>query len=200
MRATADPIATIRRAGIIPIVRVESADIALRVADALIASHLDIIEITMTVPNALEVIASLSRRFGDRVLLGAGTVTDAVTADAAIDAGCHFLVTPCLVPSVIKQAAFRNTPVLGGALTPTEIFASHHMGASLVKVFPSSAIGGPAYLRALRGPFPKIDLVPTGGIGLDLAGEYISAGAVAIGVGGELISRTAIAAGNFAAI
>lgn len=191
---------TIRRVGIIPIVRVDSSDVALRVAETLAASGLGIVEVTMTVPNAIDVIGAVSRRIASDVLLGAGTVTTPDMVDAAVDAGCQFVVTPCFLPEVVERARHKKIAVLAGALTPTEIFLAHRAGADLVKVFPANAAGGPGYLRALKGPFPHVDLVPTGGVSLTTIGDYIKAGAAAVGVGGELISQHAIASGDFSAI
>jgi 2-dehydro-3-deoxyphosphogluconate aldolase/(4S)-4-hydroxy-2-oxoglutarate aldolase len=183
--------------GVIPVIRAASEATALKIAEALIGAGLNIIEITMTVPNATAVMASIARRFGDHVVLGAGTVTSPAEADAAAEAGCAFIVTPCLLPDVVRAASARHVPTICGAMTPTEIFEAHRAGADLVKVFPASALGGPAYVRAVRGPFPHIGLVATGGVGLDTMAAYFEAGVVAVGVGGELISRAAVAAGDF---
>jgi len=179
---------------------VDSSDVALRVAEALATSGIGIVEITMTVPNAIEVLGALARQFAGDVVLGAGTVTTPDMVDAAVDAGCRFVVTPCLLPEVIERARHQKIPVLAGALTPTEIFLADRAGADLVKVFPASAAGGPGYVRALRGPFPHVDLVPTGGVSLTTIGDYIKAGAAAVGVGGELIPQSEIASGDFFAI
>lgn len=193
-------IARIREIGLIPVIRAESDDHAVQIADALAAAGLAVIEITMTVPHAVRAMTSVAKRLGSAAVLGAGTVTTPEMADAAIDAGCEFLVTPCLLPAVITRAHERRVPILAGALTPTEIFAAHQAGADLVKVFPANAAGGPSYLRALKGPFPDIEVVPTGGVSLQTVGEYIRAGAAAVGVGGELIQREWVAAGDFRAI
>ena len=186
--------------GVIPIIRVDSTETAIRIAEALAAAGLGIVEITMTVPNAIDALASVSRRFGSDVLLGAGTITSVEMADAAIDAGAEFLVTPCLLPGVIARAGTRDVAVLPGALTPTEIFSASQAGADFVKVFPAHAVGGPAYLRAIRGPFPLIPLVPTGGVSLETIADYIAAGAAAVGVGGELVHPHFLKAGDFRAI
>jgi 2-dehydro-3-deoxyphosphogluconate aldolase/(4S)-4-hydroxy-2-oxoglutarate aldolase len=193
-------VATLRDVGIIPVIRAESADAALAVVDALASAGLAVAEITMTVPDAIGVIASVSRRFGDRVLVGAGTVTDADTAERALDAGAAFIVTPCHVPEVIAAARRADVAVIPGALTPTEIFGAFRHGADMVKVFPVQNVGGAAYLRALRGPFPTIPLVPTGGVTLDDVRDMFDAGAAAIGIGGELISREALARRDYASI
>jgi 2-dehydro-3-deoxyphosphogluconate aldolase/(4S)-4-hydroxy-2-oxoglutarate aldolase len=200
IRVREEVVARLREVGIIPIVRVSSADAAARVTDALVEAGLGIIEITMTVPDALTVVAAVVRRFGERIIVGAGTVTSTAAADEAMAAGAEFLVTPCLVPEVIAAARRRNIAALPGALSPTEIFTAVREGADMVKVFPVHNVGGPAYLRALQGPFPNLALVPTGGVNLQTVGEYITAGAAAVGVGGELVSREAVQRGNYQAI
>jgi 2-dehydro-3-deoxyphosphogluconate aldolase/(4S)-4-hydroxy-2-oxoglutarate aldolase len=194
---TAAALERITAVGIVPVIRADSEATALRIAEALIGAGLDVIEITMTVPNATGVMAALARQFGDRIVLGAGTVTSTTMAGDAADAGCAFLVTPCLALDVVAAARARHMPVICGALTPTEIVAADRAGADLVKVFPASAVGGPAYIRAVRGPLPNIGLVATGGVGLDSVAAYFEAGVVALGVGGEMISRAAVASGDF---
>jgi 2-dehydro-3-deoxyphosphogluconate aldolase/(4S)-4-hydroxy-2-oxoglutarate aldolase len=134
------------------------------------------------------------------VLVGAGTVTDAETARRAVDAGAEFIVSPCLVPEVIEAAQRADVAVLPGALTPGEVFAAFRHGADMVKVFPAQSVGGAAYIRALRGPFPDIPLVPTGGVTLANLAEMFKAGAAAVGVGTELISQDALARRDYAAI
>jgi 2-dehydro-3-deoxyphosphogluconate aldolase/(4S)-4-hydroxy-2-oxoglutarate aldolase len=159
------------------------------IAEALLQAGLPICEITLTVPNAIAAIAAVATRFSGKLLLGAGTVTDAVTCKRAIDAGAEFIVTPCLVREVIEAARRANVAVLPGALTPTEVFEAFRAGGDMVKVFPIQSVGGAAYLRALRGPFPDIPLVPTGGVTLENVAEMFKAGAAAVGVGTELVSR-----------
>lgn len=190
---------TIRDVGIIPVIRAPNADAALAVAEALIGAGLAIAEVTMTVPGAIDVIASISKRFGGRVLVGAGTVTDVESAKRAIGEGAQFIVTPCLIPDVISATRKADVAMLPGALTPTEVFEAHKLGGDMVKVFPIG-VGGALYVRALRGPFPKIPLVPTGGVTLDNVRDMFDAGATAVGVGSELISRDAIARHDYAAI
>jgi 2-dehydro-3-deoxyphosphogluconate aldolase / (4S)-4-hydroxy-2-oxoglutarate aldolase len=189
-----------RRIGIIPVIRAGSADIVLRVIDALLSAGLPVAEVTMTVPNAIDAIAAASRRFGGDVLIAAGTVTDGATTQRAIDAGAEMIVSPCLVDDVIDVARRNDVAVAPGALTPTEILTAVSAGADLVKVFPASSVGGASYLRALRGPFPDLALVPTGGVTLDNLGDFFRAGAVAVGVGGELVSRELLDRGDYAAI
>jgi len=152
------------------------------------------------VPDAIAVIAKVSQRFGDRVLVGAGTVTDADTARRAVEAEAEFIVTPCLVPEVIEVAKRADVAVLPGALTPSEVFRAHSLGGDMVKVFPAQSMGGASYLRALRGPFPHIPLVPTGGITLENVRAMFDAGAAAVGVGSEMVSRDALARRDYAAI
>ncbi len=193
-------LSTLREVGIIPVIRAESADAALAVVEALVEAGLTVAEITMTVPRAIDAIASVAKRFGDKVLIGAGTVTDAETARRAVDAGAEFIVTPCLVPEVIDAARRADVAVLPGALTPTEVFEAFRLGGDMVKVFPAQNLGGASYLRALRGPFPEIPLVPTGGVTLDNLREMFDAGAIAVGVGGELISKNALARRDYASI
>jgi 2-dehydro-3-deoxyphosphogluconate aldolase/(4S)-4-hydroxy-2-oxoglutarate aldolase len=182
-------IATLCEIGVIPVVRCDAADVATRVTEVLIEAGLPIAEITLTVPNAIDVIATLARRRrATRAVIGAGTVTTAEDARNAIRAGAEFIVSPGLVPEVITVAKAANVTVIPGALTPTEILAAARAGADLIKVFPAQSLGGPAYIRALRGPFPDLPLVPTGGVSLDNVGDFIRAGATAVGVGSELVS------------
>ncbi|MEA2763466.1 MAG: 2-dehydro-3-deoxyphosphogluconate aldolase / (4S)-4-hydroxy-2-oxoglutarate aldolase [Gemmatimonadaceae bacterium] len=199
-RSRSSVLSTLRHVGIIPVIRADSADAAIAVVEALVGAGLPIAEITMTVPLALEAIASVSKRFGDQILIGAGTVTDADTARRAIESGAEFIVTPCLVPEVIDAARRAEIAVLPGALTPTEILQAFRLGGDMVKVFPAQNMGGASYLRALRGPFPEIPLVPTGGITLENVGEMFGAGAAAVGVGSELITKDALAGRDYAAI
>jgi 2-dehydro-3-deoxyphosphogluconate aldolase/(4S)-4-hydroxy-2-oxoglutarate aldolase len=193
-------VSVLREVGIIPVIRAPSADAAVAVVEAFAQAGLTVAEITMTVPNAIDAIASVARRFADQVLVGAGTVTDADTARRAVDAGAEFIVTPCLVPEVIDAARRADIAVLPGALTPTEVLNAFRLGGDMVKVFPAQSVGGAAYLRALRGPFPEIPLVPTGGVTLENVRYMFGAGAVAIGVGSELISRDALDRRDYAAI
>jgi 2-dehydro-3-deoxyphosphogluconate aldolase / (4S)-4-hydroxy-2-oxoglutarate aldolase len=181
----------------VPVIRADSAEVALRVTEALVEGGIRTIEITMTVPDALLAIRSVASRFGEDILLGAGTVTDRTMAVGALEAGAEFLVCPCLVPEVIASAQELGVAVLPGAMTPTEVFSAWSLGGDIVKVFPASYAGGAGYLKALKGPFPEIDLLPTGGVNLDTIAGFIEAGAVAVGVGGELVLKSAIAAGAF---
>ena len=154
----------------------------------------------MTVPNAIDAIGEVAKRFPREVLVGAGTVTDADTARRAVDVGAEFIVTPCVVQEVIDVALRADVAVLPGALTPGEVFEAFRLGGDMVKLFPVQSVGGAAYLRAMRGPFPNIPLVPTGGVTLENMAEMFKAGAAAVGVGTELISKDALARRDYAAI
>jgi 2-dehydro-3-deoxyphosphogluconate aldolase/(4S)-4-hydroxy-2-oxoglutarate aldolase len=193
-------VSTLREVGILPVIRVPSADAAVGIVEALLQAGLTVAEITMTVPNAIDAIGAVAKRFPGSVLVGAGTVTDAETARRAVDAGAEFIVTPCLVPEVIDAAHRVDVAVLPGALSPSEVFEAFRLGGDMVKVFPVQSVGGAAYLRALRGPFPDIPLVPTGGVTLENMAEMFKAGAAAVGVGTELISKDALARRDYAAI
>jgi 2-dehydro-3-deoxyphosphogluconate aldolase/(4S)-4-hydroxy-2-oxoglutarate aldolase len=199
-RSRSMTVSMLREVGIIPVIRARSADAAVAVVEALLQAGLTVAEITMTVPNAIDAIGAVAKRFPGSVLVGAGTVTDAETARRAVDAGAEFIVTPCLVPEVIDAAHRVDVAVLPGALTPGEVFEAFRLGGDMVKVFPVQSVGGAAYLRALRGPFPDIPLVPTGGVTLENIAEMFEAGAAAVGVGTELISKDALARRDYAAI
>jgi 2-dehydro-3-deoxyphosphogluconate aldolase/(4S)-4-hydroxy-2-oxoglutarate aldolase len=199
-RPKQEVLAALRHAGIVPVIRADSADTALRIVDALIAGGIRTLEITMTVPDAIGAIKAVADRFGSSVLLGAGTVTNRALAEGSLDAGAEFLVTPCVVPDVIAVAKEREVAVLPGAMTPTEVFTAWSSGGDIVKIFPASNVGGASYLKALKGPFPQIPLCPTGGVNLQTIGEFVKAGASAVGVGGELVSKAAIDAGDYGKI
>jgi 2-dehydro-3-deoxyphosphogluconate aldolase/(4S)-4-hydroxy-2-oxoglutarate aldolase len=199
-RSRHDVLTTIKAGGIVPVVRAASAETALRVTDALVAGGIRTVEITMTVPDALSAIRSVASRFGSDVLVGAGTVTDDAMAHGALDAGAEFLVTPCLVPDVIAEAQKHDVAIMPGALSPTEVFSAWHLGGDIVKVFPASHAGGASYLKALKGPFPQIELCPTGGVNLETIGGFFEAGAAAVGVGGELVLKSAIQSGEYGRI
>ena len=180
-------ITKIREVGLVPIVRVPTEEDAARVAEAIVAAGIGIAEVTMTVPGALRVMEGVAARYGDKVLLGAGTILDPETCRAAILSGAEFIVTPALDVCVIEMARRYGKPIFPGALTPTEVVTAWQAGADMVKIFPCGPVGGPKYLKALKGPFPQIDMVPTGGVSLENAAEFIKAGAAAVAVGGELV-------------
>lgn len=180
------------RIGIIPVIRGDKKQEAILAVKALAQGGIPVAEITMTVPGAIDVIRSLVDQNAKHLIIGAGTVTDAQTCAAAIDAGCRFVVTPILVPEVIDLCCDKNVCIIGGALTPTEVHATFLAGADAVKVFPAKALGGPSYCRMLREPFPNIPLVPTGGVNLETMAEYFKAGAHLVGAGGDLVRRDAL--------
>lgn len=186
----------IRDTGVIPVVRASSADEAIQVVEAIKAGGISILEITMTVPGAVQVIEQLARRFGDQAIVGAGTVLDPETAKRCIDAGAQFVVSPALNPETIKSCGEQEVAIMPGALTPTEVVQAWNAGADMVKVFPAGAVGGASYIKSLKAPLPQIELVPTGGVTLTTAESFIKAGAAAIGVGADLVDIKAIRAGQ----
>ena len=191
-----DVLARIQQIGIVPVLRASSTQEALAIATAIEAGGVPILEVTMTVPGAVQVMEQLANHAGDRLLVGAGTVLDAETARACILAGAQFVVSPALDVRTIELCRRYGVPVLPGALTPTEIVAAWQAGADAVKVFPCSAVGGAKYLKAVKAPLPQIDLIPTGGVSLATAAEFLEAGAFALGVGGDLVDNKAIAKGH----
>ncbi|HTZ31268.1 MAG TPA: bifunctional 4-hydroxy-2-oxoglutarate aldolase/2-dehydro-3-deoxy-phosphogluconate aldolase [Methylomirabilota bacterium] len=185
-------IQKIQEVGIIPVVRAANADEARRAVDAIREGGIPIIEITMTVPGAPDIIRQLVRDFGSRVLTGAGTVTNAQQAEICMDAGAQFLVSPGLSVPVVQAAARRSILALPGALTPTEVMAAMDAGARVIKVFPCSSAGGPKHIKSLKAPFPEGRFVPTGGVNLATAPEYLAAGAFALGIGADLVDVKAL--------
>jgi 2-dehydro-3-deoxyphosphogluconate aldolase / (4S)-4-hydroxy-2-oxoglutarate aldolase len=180
-----EALATILLARVVPIVRTRSTAWAAEVAEILATSGMDVIEITFTVPDAPAVIRSLRERF-PKILVGAGTVTDATTADAAVDAGAQFLLSPALSPGMVQVARRHGVLAVPGAYTPTEVLAALDAGADLVKIFPAES-GGPAHVRAILGPLPHARLLPTGGVRPDNIREWLAAGAAAVGIGSALV-------------
>ena len=191
-------LSTIREIGLVPVVRTASADSAFKAIEAIYAGGVLTAEITMTVPGALGVLDKLADHFGDRMLLGAGTVLDPETCRACMLAGAQFFVTPALNFKTIEMAHRYGKPIMPGALTPTEVLAAWDAGADLVKIFPCDNVGGPKYIKALKGPFPQIEMIPTGGVSLTTAGDFLKAGASAVAVGGELVDAKTIKEGNYA--
>lgn len=183
----------IERIGIVPVIRASSSQEARFAADAVWQGGIPIVEITMTVPGALEVISELAKTMPE-VLVGAGTVLNKMMARQCADAGAQFLVTPGFDKATVVEAKKLGLLVMAGALTPTEVMAAWSSGADFVKVFPCGNVGGATYLKALKGPLPQVPLVPTGGVNLETATDYIRAGAAALGVGGELILKDALKA------
>jgi 2-dehydro-3-deoxyphosphogluconate aldolase/(4S)-4-hydroxy-2-oxoglutarate aldolase len=184
----------IEQIGIIPVIRASSEREAHLAAEAVHKGGIPIVEITMTVPGALEVIRELAKSCGTEVLIGAGTVLNAEDARRCLDAGAQFLVSPGFNRATVELAARESKLILAGALTPTEIMEAWSAGSDLVKVFPCGQVGGAKYIKALRGPLPQIPLVPTGGVNLSTAAEFIEAGAAALGIGGELVQPEALKA------
>lgn len=182
--------------GLIPVVRAESSDIAMRAVDAIREGGISVLEITMTVPGAIRVIEEVARRFGGDAIVGAGTVLDSETARACMLAGAQFIVSPALDLDTISCCRRYSIPVMPGAMTPSEVVTAWKAGADLVKVFPANAVGGPSYIKALKAPLPQIQLVPTGGVSLKTAADFIKAGAAALGVGADLVDTTALRAGD----
>jgi len=191
-----DVLQRIRDTGLIPVVRAESADQAMRAVEAIKAGGVDVLEVTMTVPGAIGVIEQLAKAYGGEALIGAGTVLDPETARACIQAGAQFIVSPALNEETIAFCRDNDVAVFPGALTPTEVVRAWNAGADAVKVFPAGAVGGASYLKALKAPLPQIELVPTGGVNLKTAADFIKAGAMALGVGADLVDMKALREGN----
>lgn len=188
-------ISRISKSGILPVIRASSADEALRAIDAICEGGIDTIEVTLTIPNAVDLIETLTRELPN-VLIGAGTVLSADDAQRCIDAGARFIISPATDLDVIRTCNENKTVVMPGALTPTEIIAAIAAGADVVKVFPVSALGGVDYIRSLKGPFPALKVVPTGGITIDTAAGFIKAGCLAVGLGSDLVDLAAIREGR----
>src|SRR5579859_6209548 len=182
--------------GIVAVVRSPDSQQLVEVCRALADGGVTVVEITMTVPNALDVVRQVRQALGDRLLLGAGTILDPETARAALLAGAEYLVAPTLNLDVIRLCRRYDKLVMPGALTPTEILAAWEAGADIVKVFPADVVG-PAFFKALRGPLPQIRLMPTGGVDLSTAAAFLEAGACCLGIGSQLVEPAAVAAGNF---
>jgi 2-dehydro-3-deoxyphosphogluconate aldolase/(4S)-4-hydroxy-2-oxoglutarate aldolase len=185
-------IKKIQEIGVVPVVRAASLDEARRAVDAICMGGIPVIEITMTVPDAPAMIREVVRQYGNKVLTGAGTVVTEKQAEICIEAGAEFLVSPGLCLPVLRTAATRNVLAIPGALTPTEVIAARDAGAKLIKIFPCGSVGGPKYLKALKAPFPEASFIPTGGVNLSNAADYIVAGAFALGVGADLVDLTAL--------
>jgi 2-dehydro-3-deoxyphosphogluconate aldolase/(4S)-4-hydroxy-2-oxoglutarate aldolase len=189
-------IAMIRQTGVIAIIRAQSSGNLIEAAEAILAGGLNIIEVTMTTPDALKVIAKAAQHFGDEVLFGAGTVLDPQTAHAAILAGAQFIVAPTLNLNTIGLCRRYSKTVIPGCFTPSEILTAWETGADFVKVFPAD-IGGPAYIKAVLAPLPHIALIPTGGVNVETIGPFLKAGAAAVAVGSSLVSRKVLAEKNY---
>jgi len=186
----------IRDTGLIPVVRAESAELAVRAVEAIKAGGVSVLEVTMTVPGAIGVIEKLAATFGKDALIGAGTVLDPETAKQCIQAGAQFIVSPALNEETIAFCRANDVAVFPGALTPTEVVRAWNAGADAVKIFPAGAVGGASYLKALKAPLPQIELIPTGGVSLTTAADFIRAGAMALGVGADLVDIGALRDGQ----
>jgi 2-dehydro-3-deoxyphosphogluconate aldolase/(4S)-4-hydroxy-2-oxoglutarate aldolase len=187
---------TLEQAVLIPVLRAGSIKTGHALVDAMMAGGVTVVEVTMTVPNALTLLRELKQRHGESLLLGSGTVTDAAQAEATIDAGAEFVVSPSLHLDVIAKTKELGRVSIPGALTPTEVITAWRAGADYVKIFPCSAMGGASYLKSLLAPFPELKLIPTGGVTLQTAADFLKAGARALGVGTDLVNTPAIAEGN----
>jgi 2-dehydro-3-deoxyphosphogluconate aldolase/(4S)-4-hydroxy-2-oxoglutarate aldolase len=198
MRMTSKEIlAFITEVGIVPIVRTSSAEGAIQAVEAIYNGGVRAAEIAMTVPGAIHALEKLADRFGGKLILGAGTVLDPETARACMLAGAEFFVTPSLRLSTIEMAKRYSKVICPGALTPTEVLTAWEAGADMVKIFPCGNVGGPKYIKALKGPFPQIEMIPTGGVNLETTGDFLKAGACAVAVGSELVDAKTVKEGRF---
>jgi 2-dehydro-3-deoxyphosphogluconate aldolase/(4S)-4-hydroxy-2-oxoglutarate aldolase len=182
--------------GLLPVVRASSSHEAKLAVEAVYEGGIPVVEITMTVPGAVEIIHELSKARGSDVLIGAGTVLDAAAAQRCLDAGAQFIVSPGLDLPTLEFVLKQGKVMMPGALSPTEVITAWKAGADFVKVFPCGSVGGAKYIKALKGPLPQIPLVPTGGVNLETAADFVLAGSEALGVGGELVQTAALKAGK----
>lgn len=187
---------TIERIGIMPVLRARSAAEGHALVEALVAGGITVMEVTMTVPGAVHLLRELKKEYGDKLLLGSGTVTTAEQVEATIEAGAEFVVSPSFHPDVVARTKHLGKVSIPGALTPTEVITAWRGGADYVKIFPCSAVGGASYLKALLAPFPELHLIPTGGVTLATAVDFLKAGARALGVGTDLVNPKAIEEGK----
>lgn len=190
-------LSAIREIGIVPVVRTPTADSAFKAIEAIYAGGIRAAEVTMTVPGAVKVLERLADQFGDKMVLGAGTVLDPETCRICMLAGAEFFVTPSLNLATIAMAQRYSKPICPGALTPTEVLTAWQSGADIVKVFPCDNVGGAKYIKALKGPFPQVEMIPTGGVSLTTAGDFLKAGSCAVAVGGELVDGKTIKENKF---
>jgi len=185
---------------VVPVVRTSSADSAIQAIEAIYRGGIRSAEITMTVPGALKALEKVADQFGDKIMLGAGTVLDPETARSCMLAGAQFFVTPNLRLSTIAMCKRYSKVICVGALTPTEVVTAWEAGADVIKIFPADAVGGPKYIRALKAPLPHVEMIPTGGVTIETTPEFLRAGAAAVAAGGELVNAKLIADGNYAEI
>jgi 2-dehydro-3-deoxyphosphogluconate aldolase / (4S)-4-hydroxy-2-oxoglutarate aldolase len=190
-------LAFMTEVGIVPVVRTNSAESAVKAVEAIYKGGVRAAEITMTVPGAIKALEKVADQFGDKIVLGAGTVLDPETARSCMLAGAEFFVTPALRVSTIEMARRYSKVICPGALTPTEVLTAWEAGADIVKVFPCGNVGGAKYIKALKGPFPQIEMIPTGGVNLETAADFLKAGACAVAVGGELVDGKSIKEGRY---
>jgi 2-dehydro-3-deoxyphosphogluconate aldolase/(4S)-4-hydroxy-2-oxoglutarate aldolase len=186
----------IRQVGLIPVIRAESADEAMRAVAAIKEGGISVLEITMTVPGAVKIIEKVAERYGTEAVIGAGTVLDAETARACMLSGAQFIVSPSLNLETIACCRRYGIAVMPGALTPTEVVTAWQAGADIIKIFPCNAVGGASYIKALKAPLPQIEMVPTGGVSLTTAADFLKAGAFALGVGADLVDTKALRQGQ----
>ena len=191
-RSKEQVLAAIHQAFVVPVVRVNSPDEALCAAEGMVYAGHPILELTLTVPNAIATIVEMKRRFGSKLIVGAGTVLNTKDCEAAILAGAEFIVSPSMDVKVIEAASSRGIVSMPGALTPTEVLAASEAGADVIKIFPADAVGGPRYLRSLLAPFPNMRYIPSGGVDMSNIGEYFSAGAYAAAIGGLIFEPQAL--------
>ena len=183
--------------GIVPVIRTHSADGAIKAIEAIYRGGIRSAEITMTVPGAVKALEKIADKFGDQIVLGAGTVLDPETARICMLAGAQFFVTPSLNIATIEMAKRYSKVIMPGALTPTEVVTAWQAGADAVKIFPASAVGGPKYIKSLKAPLPHIEMIPTGGVNLETTPEFLRAGACAVAVGAELVDHKTIEEARF---
>lgn len=191
----ADVLAWVKKTGLVPVLRAESEEQGFALAEAILAGGVDVLEVTMTVPGAVSLIRRLVKEKPE-ILVGAGTVLDAKTAQQCLDEGAQFVVSPGFDAATVELCRKQEIAVLPGALTPTEVMNAWKAGADVIKVFPASAMGGASYLRSLRAPLPQVKVIPTGGVSLTTARDFLEAGALALGIGADLVNTKAIAAGQ----
>jgi len=187
---------TLERVGLIPVLRARNTAQAHTIVEAMMAGGVTVVEVTMTVPGAVDLIKELSKKYGSKLLLGSGTVTTAAEAAATIDAGAEFVVSPSFHADVVEKTKAMGKLSIPGSMTPTEVITAWRTGADYVKIFPCSAMGGASYLKALLAPFPHIKLIPTGGVTVATAEDFLRAGARALGVGSDLVNLAAVDAGH----
>jgi len=186
--------------GIVPVIRAASAESALKAVEAIYNGGIRAAEITMTVPGAIRALEKAADAFGDKLVLGAGTVLDPETARACMLAGAEFFVSPNFKPATIEMVKRYSKVVMPGALTPTEVLTAWEAGADIVKIFPCGNVGGAKYIKALKAPYPHIELIPTGGVNLETVGDFLKAGACAVAVGAELVDAKSIKEGRLEVI